>query len=296
MLSLTPETTTTLVTSPHISEIGLAALFHACARARESKERNPIIIDPYAEILAGDYGNEAFERMISVMPAAQLATCARTAYFDNFVLQSVNTWNIEQVVNLGCGMDTRAYRLIFPEHIRIFEIDLPKILFYKEFVLKRFKDTPTCARRVIPADLGALDSRWMIQLLQNGFQRNKPAVWVLEGLTMHLSEWEVYNLFDGIRRLSTIDSRIILCVWKNDFITSSDTLYRYVRELFEKFKSPLKFGVDNPRDILMRLGFGRDIWITSFWDIFQRMNLEHRVTDAISQEQLKSQFVITAQL
>lgn len=39
------------------------------------------------------------------------------------------------MVLLAAGLDTRAYRLAWPAGVRLFEVDLPEVLRFKERVL-----------------------------------------------------------------------------------------------------------------------------------------------------------------
>ena len=55
----------------------------------------------------------------------------RTRYFDDFIVYSLP--DISQVVLLGSGLDTRAYRLPLTASTTIFEIDLPEIIDWRRY-------------------------------------------------------------------------------------------------------------------------------------------------------------------
>jgi methyltransferase (TIGR00027 family) len=72
--------------------------------------------------------------------------------FDDRVRDAVAA-GCEQVVLLGAGLDTRAFRSSLPREVRLFEVDLPEMFAFKEPVLEAQAATPTCERRIVPAEL-----------------------------------------------------------------------------------------------------------------------------------------------
>jgi Leucine carboxyl methyltransferase len=50
------------------------------------------------------------------------------------------------VVLLGAGLDTRAFRLQWPTGLRLFELDLPEVLAFKERVLSEMGAKARCRR------------------------------------------------------------------------------------------------------------------------------------------------------
>ena len=61
---------------------------------------------------------------------------ARTRFFDNYFLQAAEA-GVRQVVILAAGLDSRAYRLAWPDATTIFELDRPQVLDFKREVLDR---------------------------------------------------------------------------------------------------------------------------------------------------------------
>lgn len=75
----------------------------------------------------------------------------RTRFFDDHLLATAHQGR-RQVVLLGAGLDTRSYRLDWPDGTRVFEVDLPAVHTFKERVLAGH--TPPAADRTpVPADL-----------------------------------------------------------------------------------------------------------------------------------------------
>jgi methyltransferase (TIGR00027 family) len=104
----------------------------------------------------------------------------RTRFFDD--LLTAATW-AEQIVLLGAGMDTRAYRLNLHADTVVFELDDPAVFAAKSNVLGAV--APRCQRREVHADLAG---EWERALLDAGFDPTRGTVWLAEGLLFYLTE------------------------------------------------------------------------------------------------------------
>ncbi|MEU0987432.1 class I SAM-dependent methyltransferase [Streptomyces sp. NPDC005953] len=129
----------------------------------------------------------------------------RTRVLDDFLLQTVHTGGARQVVLLGAGLDSRAFRLDWPSGCVVFEIDREGVLAFKRTVLDRLSATPKAARVPIPIDLRA---DWVGALADAGFDRTAPSVWLAEGLLFYLPAAAETYLIDTVDRLSTEGSAL----------------------------------------------------------------------------------------
>ncbi len=112
--------------------LGATAYWAAGVRALESAREDRLFNDPWAAALAGPQGMAwAAER-----GDKSAAMVIRTRYFDDFLQRVVIDFGVRQVVILAAGLDTRAYRLGWLEGSRLFELDQPSVLRYKEQVLR----------------------------------------------------------------------------------------------------------------------------------------------------------------
>jgi methyltransferase (TIGR00027 family) len=124
---------------------------------------------------------------------------ARTRFFDDAVTSALDA-NVQQVVIVGAGYDSRAWRLCRPA-VRFFEVDHPATQRDKRARAPR-GEGPT----FVPADLrtdclvGALRAA--------GYEASKPVVYVVEGLTMYLGEDDVRRLFTDLATLAPPGSRL----------------------------------------------------------------------------------------
>ena len=123
--------------------VATTALLAAAARARESAGIYPLFHDPYARRLAGVEGIRLLERLETDVPEAAglIGVVIRTYFMDRQLEGLLAGRSVSQIVLLGAGMDTRAYRMngagksggaanqITPRNqggeIRFFEVDDP---------------------------------------------------------------------------------------------------------------------------------------------------------------------------
>lgn len=175
--------------------LAMTARHTAAARARESQREDHLFNDPWAERLAGPESKEwmeqqSFDRGITII--------VRTRFFDDFLLRAITVSSLRQVVLLAAGLDTRAYRLPWPDRTHLFEVDQPQVLEYKEQILRDSDAHPGCSRTPIAGDL---TTPWRDALLQAGFQPQQPSVWLVEGLLPYLPNEVAAHLLDEITSL-----------------------------------------------------------------------------------------------
>jgi methyltransferase (TIGR00027 family) len=170
------------------------ALWIAAARARESARPDALFSDPWAAALAGTYGQARLVASEQASARENPFLPVRTRFFDD--LLTAATW-AEQIVLLGAGMDTRAYRLNLPMDTVVFEVDHSDIFTPKNVVLDSI--TPRSQRREVRADLAG---EWEAALVAAGFDAARPTGWLAEGLFFYLTEDTVRRLLRTAARLS----------------------------------------------------------------------------------------------
>jgi methyltransferase (TIGR00027 family) len=203
---------------PHspLQGVGKTALGVAMVRARESRRNDRLFDDPYAQAFV-DAAPGAFpeepktgEQLAALGPLASLGAVfyahgvIRTRFFDDY-LAAATAAGCRQVVLLAAGLDTRAFRLAWPQRTRVFEVDLPDVLAFKETVLATRNAVPRCERVTVPADLR---EDWMAELTKAGFNATSPAAWLAEGLLLYLTADEAAQLLTGVSELSAPASQL----------------------------------------------------------------------------------------
>lgn len=213
----------------------------AAARALETERPDRLFEDPFAAQLAGSEGFELLqpEKKVLGENATDYITI-RTRFFDDFLISSVPEFG--QVVLLGAGLDTRAYRLTWKPNVHLYELDKPEALARKDSILK--DSLAMCHRHTIAADL---TKSWFDLLVAQGFNVEIPSVWLLEGVFVYLSEVESHNLLRSISELSATGSK--LCA---DLVN-----LKYLRRYQEEFVigKYWQFGCDNPEELFADYGW-----------------------------------------
>jgi methyltransferase (TIGR00027 family) len=172
--------------------LSLTARWTAAVRAQESAREDHLFDDPWAATLAGEAGWTWLEQRPadSVIPIV-----LRTRFFDDFLQCITGQHEIRQVVLLAAGLDTRAFRLRWPETTCLFELDQPSVLRYKEQILQTMGALPACARQTIETDL---TGPWSEALLRAGFEPRRPSAWLLEGFLFYLPTPQITPLLNEV--------------------------------------------------------------------------------------------------
>jgi methyltransferase (TIGR00027 family) len=192
------------------TSVGATALNVATARALEAQKPDPLAVDPFAEVFCRAVGGKAADVLDGKVPEHQLKTPdwgahfvnfqgARTRYFDDYCRRAADA-GVRQVVILAAGLDSRAYRLPWPDQTTIFELDRPQVLDFKRDVLAEQGAKPNAARREIAIDLR---EDWPQALRDNGFDVTSPSAWIAEGLLFYLPADAEEQLFIGIDALAS---------------------------------------------------------------------------------------------
>ena len=174
----------------------------------------------------------------------------RTRFFDDELLEAART-GIRQIAILAAGMDTRAFRLDWPADTTVFEVERPDVLAYKEAVLASCAPTTRARRAVVAADLRAA---WRAALTAAGFNQERPAAFLVEGLLPYVNgEEDAVALLSSIAAIAAPGSVIALDVVGQTFLTS-----RYTQSYLALLAArgvPWYFGTEEPEALLERSGF-----------------------------------------
>jgi methyltransferase (TIGR00027 family) len=191
--------------------VGLTALGVAAIRAAETARSDRLFEDPYAEefVRAAGYERSADSEsptQVEVIERRRLTAwiVVRTRFLDELVL-SAGAAGCRQVVLVGAGLDARAFRLDWPAGTRLWELDLPGVLRFKETVVQAEAWVPRCQRTTVEVDLSG---DWGRPLQQAGFDPQAPVVWVAEGLLAYLSVEVRDALIETAAALSVAGSRL----------------------------------------------------------------------------------------
>jgi methyltransferase (TIGR00027 family) len=243
-----------------MTPVGLTSRWVAASRALETEALAPLFSEPLARALAGEEGFSLLDASARARPGATAGVpdpylSVRTRYFDDALLAVANEPNLRQVVILAAGMDARAFRLPWPDGTALFEVDRDDVFDHKEPILRKSSASPRCQRHVVRADLlplrGARD--WAGHLARAGFDRQRPAAFLAEGLLPYLPPEAVSSLFTTISALTQPGSWLGLDAVSAEMLTSP--YLQPFLEMLDRFGCPWRFGTSSPEQLLEAHGW-----------------------------------------
>ena len=131
-------------------------------------------------------------------PGARTSGVARTRLIDDWVAQGVAN-GCRQIVVLGAGFDSRAWRLPGLSGLSVFEVDHPATAAEKS---RRIKTVGADLSRVVSVTLDFDRDRLPDHLAAAGFDERKVSTVNWEGVTNYLTEEAVFSVFAWVGRLA----------------------------------------------------------------------------------------------
>ncbi|MFD4923064.1 class I SAM-dependent methyltransferase [Streptomyces goshikiensis] len=226
----------------------------AALRMAEQQYPHPYLVDPFAELLCSE-GDLA---EIGGQPGAPLSSVVlRGRLGDEVVWRAVGR-GVRQVVILGAGSDTRAYRLAMPEaaSVTCFEVDLPGQVPARDVVLRAHGARPAMRQTVVEADLCA--PGWPDALRAAGRDPDRATVWLLEGLLYYLPPERCDALLDTLSGLSAPGSVIALDVARTSFFEAPES--RDYLDFLTARRSPYLTGIADAHGWLAGFGWKADAY------------------------------------
>ena len=153
------------------------------ARARESATRGAITDKKAEEIIGKLHYDFSLAEKDTAMRSGVIA---RTIVLDKLVNAFLAAHPGAVVVNIACGLDTRCYRMAGFSHW--YNLDLPETIAVRKKLLPE-------SGAISQIALSAMDD-WGGQIAESG----APALIIIEGLTMYLTQADVQRIFAVIAR------------------------------------------------------------------------------------------------
>jgi len=254
----------------------------------ESEKKNPIINDPMAEYCLDKLYSLASEKERALLFDRKLplaltnSQALRARKYDEIANDFISKNPGCTVVNLGCGFDTRYWRLK-NKNCEFIELDLPELIEIKKDILKEHLNYQLIS-------CSFLDTSWIDTVTKRG---NNNILLLAEGLFMYLPKNDVIKL------LKTISER-----FNNSQIALEVTNEKYTRGLWKKMirrkiKSQLgydagslfKFGVRNGKDIE---SYGDGIKVVEEWIYTETEEVRPKIAKYLVPK--RSQWTVTATL
>jgi O-methyltransferase involved in polyketide biosynthesis len=162
------------------------------SRAIQSQWKDPILRDPWAEEAMRhiDYDISKSYKGIGSWSLWNKIGCTivatRAATFDMLTNRYLADHPDATVLHVGCGMDSRVFRVDPPPSVQWFDVDYPDVI-----DLRRPLFPERAAYHLIGAPLD--DLRWLDEV-----PRDRPGLFIAEGVLHYLSETEVKALLNAV--------------------------------------------------------------------------------------------------
>jgi methyltransferase (TIGR00027 family) len=233
------------------STAGYTCFSRACAtRERDERFRGPdylaeIFMPPIPNILL----NVPFLRklcMRKLFPSGIYEyVTARTRVFDEAFVDALER-GFSQIVLLGAGMDTRAFR--FQEKNRgttIFDLDIHATQRYKREVLERKKIAPPAELVFAPIDFNKQPLADVLS--EAGYQEGQQTLFLWEGVTMYLEADAVDGTLAFIRSSAAEGSIVVFDYVRASVLRYENTLYgeKDVRGTVARAEEGWIFGIED---------------------------------------------------
>lgn len=242
-------------------------------------EDDRVCYDPYAVRFLGsdlkkylafcagnpDEARRQAEQVNRLFPGVRNSIIARVRYFDDMVMEAVGK-GLEQVVILGAGYDTRAYRLGgISGRMTVFEVDHPDTQAGKRAkIMEIFGDLP---KHVIYVPVDFEKDDLARQLTGSGYLRSKKTLFVLEGVVYYITKSAVRTTLSYIARNSGKGSRVLFDYLPESVVdgTNPQEVARNMRARAMEYGEPFRFGIRDGAiaSFLEEIGYARIRNVTS---------------------------------
>jgi methyltransferase (TIGR00027 family) len=184
--------------APDLSDVAATSLLTLYARAMESQSQDPILSDDKAVEIVQHLNPllaESPDRLLRSLANGKISRqlcvhlALRAKQYDTYTHDFLALHPQASIISIGCGMDTRFYR-IDNGQVHFFDLDLPEVIrFKREFV----DEEPRY--HLIAASV--FDYAWMDRVEEQGAL---PVLFLAEGVFMYLEPERVRALFGDLAR------------------------------------------------------------------------------------------------
>jgi methyltransferase (TIGR00027 family) len=177
-----------------------------------------------------------------IIPGIIGGQICRTKFIDNKTLSVLK--DVEQILILGAGLDTRAYRLKGIAQKIVYEIDLPSVQQYKKQKLVKYLGELPASVNYIPIDFNTTKTETVLN--NSSFDFNKRTLVIFEAVTQYITADAVDEVFKFISKLPN-NSHLLFTYILRDVIERKTEEAKKLMDWSEKKHCPFLFGI-NPSE------------------------------------------------
>jgi O-methyltransferase involved in polyketide biosynthesis len=202
-------------------------------KALDADFDRPVLGDRYAKEVVNRLDYDFAEIGITARWAPLITV--RTAQYDIWARQFLAVHQQCTVMHLGCGLDSRVFRLDPGPGVQWYDLDYPEVIALRQKVF------PSRAHyHLVPTS--ATDPSWLDQI-----PADRPVLLLAEGISMYLTEP------DGLALLRRVVDRFGSGELQIDFYNRLAIKSQKTHTLVRRTGSALYWAVDSPQDILSRV-------------------------------------------
>ncbi len=234
----------------------LATLY---AKALDADLDEPILGDRFAKQIVERIDYDWKKTTITARRSPSVTT--RTAHFDVWAGQFLAAHPRAVVLHVGCGLDSRFFRLQPGPDVQWYDIDYPDVIALRKQFFPRRDNCHLVAASVT-------DPAWLADIPDD-----RPALMIGEGLTMYLNEC------DGIALLRRIVERFASGELQFDAFNRLGIKSQWMNAVVRRAGATLQWGIDGPDEILRAVPGTRLLtWVSTFdSDAFKRVPAAYRL-------------------
>lgn len=227
------------------------------ARVMESREEKPIVRDDMAlEMMEQiEYDFQKFEH--KRMP--QVSIAIRTELLDKATSTFIGKHPDGTVVNLGCGLDTRYFRLE-THQIHWYDLDLPEPIRIRKHFFQVTEHYKTIVKSVF-------DPNWA-----DDVKKDKPVLFIAEGLFMYFIERQIKELLEYLT--NTFPGAEMLCE------VSTPLLVERHKKMNTQYKRhvPFRWGIWNGKQMEKLMSRVRFVEEWNYYDYHKKRRKQAKIS------------------
>jgi O-methyltransferase involved in polyketide biosynthesis len=223
------------------------------AKALDADLPDPILGDRFAKDIVDRIDYDWKRTAITAANSPSVTT--RSAHFDGWARQFLAAHPKAVVLHLGCGLDSRVFRIDPGPDVEWFDVDYPEVADLRKQLY------PTRDHyRVIAASV--TDPAWFADI-----PRDRPMLMVGEGLTMYLTE------ADGVALLRRVVEHAPSGELQFDAFNTLGIKSQWMNPVVRRSGATLHWAIDGPDDILDAVPGARLLaWVSAIEsDTFKRL-------------------------
>ncbi|KUI28735.1 methyltransferase [Mycobacterium sp. IS-1742] len=242
------------------SETMLATLY---AKALDARASESALRDAFAGDIVGQI--EYDWSRTGITPRNALSVALRSKHFDGWARQFLAVHPEAVVLHLGCGLDSRYYRLEPGPGVEWFDVDYPDVAALRA---RFYPEREHC--HVVAASV--TDAGWL-----SSVPSDRPTLVVAEGVTMYLTE------ADGVALLRRVVGRFPCGEVQFDAFNRFGIALGWTNTPVRRAGARLHWGIGGPADILDAVPGTRLLaWVPVFdSDAFSELTFGYRAMAAV---------------